>query len=76
MNEVLSDLGDTILEVLTVCCSPENREALEAAAEQRNISFEQLIAAATAHRLSEQFVIRPRRTPYPLSFRDHTRRKG
>ena len=58
MMMVGSAVGDVILEVLLACSNPAHRAALEAAADERGISYEQLIAAAVAGRLSEMFVIR------------------
>ena len=58
MNEVEGEVGEFVLEILKICCSQENRAKLEDAAEERKLSFEQLVAAATARKLSEEFVIR------------------
>jgi len=74
MDEVQNELGDAVLEVLTMCCLRENRAALEAAAEQRSISFEQLVAAATAHKLSEKFIIRRKRMSGRFSHGQRSRR--
>ena len=58
MNEVEGEVGEFVLEILKICCSQENRAKLEDAAEERKLSFEHIVAAATAHMLSEVFVIR------------------
>ena len=73
MNKEFSEVGDTVLEVLEMCSRRENRAILEDAAEQRKITFEQLVAAAMAQRLSEEFVIRRRRTPEPFPSRRRSR---
>ncbi len=60
MRETQSELGDVVLEVLEVCFSADHRAKLEAAAEERNITVGQLVAAAVAQRVSESFEVRPK----------------
>jgi len=65
MNDPIIDLGNLICETLTFCYSSAHKESLQAEARKMNGSLEQIVAAAIAQRISEEFVVQSRPPPNP-----------
>ena len=72
MKALTADLGDLIFETLTFCYEPSHKQSLVEAAKTMGATFEQMIAAALAERISENFEVRcktnPGATPEGRSF--------
>jgi hypothetical protein len=59
------ELGDLICEILTFCYSDAHKSNLEKDARSMpgNPTFEQFVAAALTHRISEEFDVRQKCSP-------------
>ena len=58
MQDPIAEVGDLICEMLTFCYSDEHKESLRVKAAEDGASLEQIVAAAIAQRISENFTVR------------------
>ena len=63
MKAPTAELGDLVFETITLCYEPSHKQSLGEAAKTMGATFEQMIAAALAERISENFEVR--RKTYP-----------
>ena len=60
MRDPILDLGDMICQTLTFCYESRHRRSLGKTAVAMGQTFEQIVAAALAQRISENFEVRHR----------------
>ena len=65
MSHPIADLADMICETLTFCYEPSHKRELAKTAKEMGQTFEQIVAAALAQRIAENFEVRHGTTPQP-----------
>ncbi len=58
MNDPIVEIRELICEIVTFCYSKEHSESLRSKAAGDGLTLEQMVAAAIAHRISEEFEVR------------------
>jgi hypothetical protein len=65
MRHPIADLANMICETLTFCNEPGHKRELQKTAKEMGQTFEQIVAAALAQRIAENFEVRHGSTPQP-----------